>query len=119
MLVAEDDASIRLTLDFLLSDEGFEIHEARDGEEAVAMAQQLVPDILLLDGVMPKMDGRQVLDALRSDEHTKRIPVVVLTGTDLRSWGEWSNVLMIEKPFESDRLLAAIWSLLDPPQQPS
>lgn len=111
VLVAEDDSSIRLTLDFLLSDEGFAVHLASDGEEALALAEQIYPDVILLDGVMPKLNGREVLDRLRADDGLRHIPVIVLTGLERRDETDWPGTLFITKPFDPDELIAGIREL--------
>jgi two-component system, OmpR family, phosphate regulon response regulator PhoB len=108
VLVAEDDASVRMTLEFVLADEGFEVHLAEDGEEALLMAQKLVPDIILLDQIMPKMGGKEVLKALRSDEITSDIPVLVLTGMARGAPEEWPGAHFVGKPFNPDELIHRI-----------
>ena len=57
VLVAEDDPSVRMTIEFVLEDEGFEVHMAEDGAQALRIATELLPDIILLDQIMPKMNG--------------------------------------------------------------
>src|SRR5687767_1363869 len=80
VLVAEDDPSVRLTLEFVLQDEGFSVLVAGDGEQALAMAREVRPDVILLDHLMPKLAGRQVFEALRGSDSTSSIPVFVITG---------------------------------------
>ena len=66
VLIAEDDAGVRMTLEFVLADEGFEVLSAEDGEQALNLALERSPDAILLDGRMPKLTGKQVLTALRA-----------------------------------------------------
>src|SRR5918992_2101549 len=99
VLVAEDDASVRLTLEFVLRDGGFEVLFAHDGEEALRIARDSLPSAILLDQVMPKMDGKEVLSALRDHEPTSGIPVFVLTGMDRGSADEWPDAHFVGKPF--------------------
>src|ERR687898_1849006 len=88
VLVAEDDASVRMTIEFVLQDEGFEVVLAADGEQALRLAKKMLPHVILLDQMMPKLDGHGVLSALRDDEATRDIPVFVLSGMS-RSSGDW------------------------------
>ncbi|MDQ4064736.1 MAG: response regulator [Actinomycetota bacterium] len=112
VLVAEDDASVRLTLEFVLRDEGFEVVMARDGEEAVSLARDCGPDVILLDKIMPKMDGRDVLAALRADEATSEIPVFVLTGMARGPGDDWPGAHFIGKPFSPEKLVEKIHAVL-------
>lgn len=79
ILVAEDDKLISGSLCDALKVSGFEAEAALDGEEAVAKARQVLPDLILLDIMMPKLDGISVLWELKSAPETAKIPVVVLT----------------------------------------
>ena len=105
VLVAEDDASVRLTLEFVLTDGGFEVLFAHDGEEALRLAQTSLPSAILLDQVMPKMDGKEVLSALRDEESTAKIPVFVLTGMDRGAADEWEGAHFVGKPFSPGDLV--------------
>lgn len=79
ILVAEDDKLISGSLCDALKQNGFEAEQAFDGEEAVAKAKEIKPDLMLLDIMMPKMDGISVLWELKANPDTSGIPVVVLT----------------------------------------
>lgn len=107
VLVAEDDASVRMTIEFVLRDEGFEVVLVSDGEQALKFAKTMGPDAILLDQMMPKLDGREVLSALREDEKTRDIPVFVLSGMS-RSPGDWPGAHFVGKPFSPDDLVDRI-----------
>lgn len=79
VLVAEDSSTIRRLITARLKADGYEVIEAADGEEALRLAREGVPDLLVLDKVMPKLDGFEVIRALREDHRTSGIPVVMLT----------------------------------------
>ena len=79
ILVAEDEAYILKMLDFRLKSLGHEVIGAVDGGEALEFASREKPDLILLDIMMPVMDGFQVLQKLKSQEATKNIPVIILT----------------------------------------
>ena len=112
VLVAEDDASVRMTLEFVLQDEGFAVLVAGDGEQALAMAREERPDVILLDHMMPKLAGRQVFEALRGSDATSSIPVFVMTGM-IQGPGEWPGAHFVGKPFSPDDLIARIRGVLD------
>jgi DNA-binding response OmpR family regulator len=112
VLVAEDDPSVRLTLQFVLEDEGFEVFLAGDGEEALEVARAESPDVILLDQIMPKMDGKEVLAALRDDSSTKDVHVLVLSGMARGAPEDWPGAHFVGKPFTPDDLVARIRALI-------
>lgn len=113
VLVAEDDPSVRMTIEFVLQDEGFEVVLAEDGEQALRLARKVEPDVILLDQMMPKLDGRDVLTALRESEATRDIPVFVLSGMS-RTKGDWPGAFFVGKPFSPDDLVDRIREALVP-----
>ena len=112
VLVAEDDRSVRMTIEFVLEDEGFEVHMAADGAEALQKAREILPDVILLDQIMPKMDGKEVFAALRADESTRSIPVIVLTGMARGAPSEWPGAHFVGKPFAPEELVDQIRELV-------
>ena len=80
VLVIEDDRDTRTFLSEFLCEDGHETDEAAEGQAGLEMATANVPDVILLDVLMPKLDGFQVLAALRANERTSQIPVVMLSG---------------------------------------
>lgn len=86
VLTIDDDASVRLLLRAALKRAGVsEIHEAATGQEGVLLAQEALPDVILLDLVMPNMDGIQTWQALRQYDATADTPVVFMTASNARS----------------------------------
>lgn len=110
--MAEDDSSVRLTIEFVLEDEGFEVLLAEDGEQALNMARETVPDAILLDQMMPKLDGKEVYRELRDDPATREIPVFVLTGMSRGSGEGWEGAYFVGKPFNPDELIERIRKVL-------
>src|SRR6266566_7952807 len=80
ILIAEDSATIRRLVAARLAADGYDVVEAADGEEALDLARSDRPDLLILDKVMPKLDGFEVVRALRADPATEAVPIVMLTG---------------------------------------
>jgi two-component system alkaline phosphatase synthesis response regulator PhoP/two-component system response regulator VicR len=79
ILLAEDDRFLRRAAEAALKRAGFTVLAAADGEEALRMARAEKPDLVLLDLIMPKLQGFEVLKALKADPGTATIPVIVLS----------------------------------------
>ncbi len=79
VLVVDDEPFILRSLTFVLRKEGFDVSEARNGEEAIEMIRAELPSLVLLDVMMPKKNGYEVLNEIKSDEATKSIYVIMLT----------------------------------------
>jgi DNA-binding response OmpR family regulator len=79
ILVIDDDHDIVETIAFILRSKGFSVITAFDGNDGIIKAKDQQPDIIMLDLRMPQMDGFEVCNKLKSDDVTKRIPVIILT----------------------------------------
>ncbi len=82
ILFIEDEATLQKTIGETLRKEGYKVLSALDGETGLRLAQQELPDLILLDLILPKMHGLDLLAKLREDEKTKDIPVIVLTNIE-------------------------------------
>jgi DNA-binding response OmpR family regulator len=82
ILIADDDDGLRHLLRLVLCREGFEVIEAADGTEALARAYDSSPSLVLLDVMMPGLDGFDVCRQLRSDQRTHRLPIVFVSAID-------------------------------------
>jgi len=80
ILLVEDSKFLRLATERALARAGYDMSSAEDGEEALRLAREKMPDLILLDMLLPKMSGPDVLKALKTDPATKSIPVVVMSG---------------------------------------
>ncbi|RKZ11894.1 diguanylate cyclase response regulator [bacterium] len=121
ILVADDEPHIRRILQFLLEQEGFEVHLVADGEEAWKAVAGFHPDLVLLDVMMPKMDGYSVLKIIRAGFETSRLPVIMLTakGEDsdkVRGLQGGANDYVI-KPFNHEELILRVRNLLEATQR--
>lgn len=119
ILVADDEDSLRDVLCLHLQDLGYQVHAARDGAEALAMAQDLVPSLIVLDITMPKLNGWEVARRLRSASATADIKLLMLSGIGSEVLGAGLPVLGgdlgLEKPFELEELEEALTTLLAAP----
>lgn len=79
ILLVEDSKFLRLASERALTKAGYSVVSTDDGEQALRVAQERIPDLILLDMLLPKLGGEDVLRALKSDPATARIPVVVLS----------------------------------------
>jgi DNA-binding response OmpR family regulator len=105
VLVVEDKASLTQMLKFLFLSKGLKVEIAFNGREALEKALSLLPDLILLDIVMPEMNGFEVLEKLREKEATSRIPIIMLTARksreDMLRAKELGAVEYITKPFKA------------------
>jgi DNA-binding response OmpR family regulator len=85
VLVVEDEAHIRRVLEYNLKLDGFQVYLAEDGATGLKLAHEKVPDVILLDWLMPEMNGLQVLTELKNDSNTAHIPVFMLTARGMLS----------------------------------
>lgn len=79
VLIVEDDTSMLHILSYKITAEGFKVLEAKDGDEGLSIALREYPDLILLDLLLPKRSGLDMLEKLREDEKGKKIPVFILT----------------------------------------
>ena len=115
ILIADDEAGIRLTIGRML-DKDYVVLEAANGAEAVEISKGQKPDLILMDLIMPKMDGYTACSQIKADEETKGIPVIILTavGHELNKKyaTEMGAVGYITKPFSIKELINLITPLL-------
>lgn len=120
VLIVEDEPENRLLLNMILDVEGYEVIETEDGPSALAAAAAQAPDLILLDVMMPGMNGFAVFERLRADPGMRRIPVIMLTAlaqrTDVERAVEMGVEGYVTKPFEPAELLQAMEKALQKPK---
>jgi CheY-like chemotaxis protein len=118
ILVIDDEPTVRHILRIVLELAGHEVVLAEDGLRGIGVVRRQHPKLIVLDLMMPVMDGGTVLDHLQEDEKTRNIPVVVLTAAavgELRSRLERSGATRVmTKPFDPADVVAAVTDLLAP-----
>lgn len=116
VLIVDDDPSIRSMLGFIFEDEGFQVREAADGRAALAMLDDDAPDAMVLDLMMPELDGHGVLHLRRERDLAPDTRIVVLTAKTDPSDAVWCWELgadeYVNKPVEPERLLREVQALL-------
>jgi two-component system, OmpR family, alkaline phosphatase synthesis response regulator PhoP len=116
ILVVDDEIYIVHILDFSLGMEGYEVMTALDGEQALEKARASHPDLIVLDIMMPKLDGYETCKMLKADESTKDIPVILLSAkgrnVDQKVGFEVGADDYITKPFSPRKLVERINALL-------
>jgi DNA-binding response OmpR family regulator len=117
VLVIDDEAPIRLLCRVNLEAEGMQVLEAADGPSGLEKARAETPDVVLLDVMMPGLDGWRVAEELLDDERTRRIPIVFLTArAELRDRArgiDLGGVDYVTKPFNPVELAPLVRNLLD------
>ncbi len=116
ILVVDDEVYILHILDFSLGAEGYEVITAADGAEAIEKARQEKPDLVVLDIMMPKVDGFEACRRLKADPETREIPVILLTAkgreVDRKMGMEVGADDYIVKPFSPTKLIEKIGGFL-------
>ena len=111
VLIVEDDADLRQLYCRTLAMAGYDVTEARGGFEALRHLDSKLPDIVVLDLLLPGIDGRTVRDELASHALTRQIPIVVVTGL-AEKLESLDVACILRKPFSPDRLVEAVRTCL-------
>ena len=121
ILIADDEKDVRNLVRFAFERRGFEVIEAADGSEALTIANQESPDLILLDAMMPGMSGYEASRRLKKTEATKEIPIVFLSAKgqtyEVAEGLEAGAVAYIVKPFSPKELVAQVQEILQKHQR--
>ncbi len=117
ILIVDDEPNILVSLEYLMKREGYEVHLARDGQEAIEVLRRERPRLVLLDVMMPKKSGFEVCQEVRADESLKDTLVLMLTAkgreTDIaKGMGVGANAY-VTKPFSTRELVQKVSELLE------
>lgn len=116
ILAVDDEPNILLSLEYILEQEGYDVHVAHDGEEALEVAERIRPDLILLDVAMPRRDGYEVCRLLRQSSGLAGVRVLMLTAKgqplERKKGLEVGADVYVTKPFSADDLLEKIRTAL-------
>lgn len=116
ILFVEDDLSLQKSISYILEEEGFNVICTRTGEEAIELAKEKIPDLILLDLILPGIDGFSVCEILKKDIQTEKIFIIMLTGKgmveEIVEGLELYADDYITKPFEPKILIARIRAVI-------
>ena len=117
VLIAEDEETIVESLSFLMEKEGYDVSVATDGRTAISMIALDIPDMVLLDVMMPVCDGFEVVRAVRGDSNTRQVPIMMLTAktreVDRRKGLELGVDDFVTKPFSTRDVVSRVKALLE------
>ena len=123
ILIAEDEPSILMSLDFILRRAGWTVSAVTDGDAAVAAVRRLLPRIVVLDVMLPKRGGFDVLKEIRNSLETRSIPVLILTAKgqqqDRRTAEELGASGFVTKPYANAEVVGAVRQLLNEDGRPA
>ena len=112
ILIIEDEKLIIVSTQMVLESVGFQVEAATDGEEGIKKAKEIKPDLILLDIMMPGIDGWETLKRLKRDPETQGIPVVIFTAREHARGHQKSSEMgaagYFRKPFEPDELIELV-----------
>ena len=121
ILIVDDEFGILEVLESILSDAGFTVISAINGQEALARLQKTVPDLVILDFMMPLLDGAGVIKAMRADKRLSAVPVLLASALPEKTIADRCNGynVFLRKPYKTERLMEEISRLLDRSAPPS
>ena len=122
ILIADDEPNIVAAIEFLLKQRGHEVHTAPDGGEALRLVASVVPDLVLLDVMMPQVSGYEVCQTIRNRPEWRHIKIIMLSakGRDsevVKGLGMGAD-LYVTKPFSTRDLMTRIETLLESSSRP-
>ena len=116
ILIADDEPNIVISLEYLMKREGYQVLVARDGQEALDAVAAKVPDLMLLDVMMPRKTGFEVCQELRARPECQQLPIVMLTAkgrdTDVAKGQAMGATAYMTKPFSTRELVEKVRALL-------
>lgn len=112
ILIVDDEPNILMALEYTLKKNDFQVFIARDGEEAIAIAQDKIPDVVVLDIMMPKVDGFEVLNFIKKHKDLNKTKVIFLSAKnkekDIQKGLDQGADQYLTKPFSMKKLLQEI-----------
>jgi two-component system, sensor histidine kinase and response regulator len=116
VLIADDDPDTRVLLSLVLSEQGYELDTARDGVEALALAEHHRPDLVVVDHMMPRMTGMDCVTIMKGHPGLREVPVVLVTAAPaaVQAAGKLGFQAAVEKPLELEEFVRTVRRLCPP-----
>jgi CheY-like chemotaxis protein len=115
ILIVDDEFGILEVLESILKDAGFDVLSALNGQDALAHLQKTVPDLVIVDFMMPLLDGAGVIRSMRADDRLRAVPVILASALPEKSISERCTGynIFLRKPFKTERLMEEVFRLID------
>jgi CheY-like chemotaxis protein len=115
ILIVDDEFGVLEVLEFILSDAGFNVVSALNGQDALARLEETTPDLAIVDFMMPILDGSEVIKAIRSDQRLRDIPIILASALPEKTIRERCDgyTAFLRKPYKTEQLMEEISKLLD------
>ena len=115
ILIVDDEFGVLEVLEFILSDAGFNVVSALNGQDALARLEETTPDLAIVDFMMPILDGSGVIKAIRSDQRLRDIPIILASALPEKTIRERCDgyTTFLRKPYKTEQLMEEISRLLD------
>ena len=117
ILAVDDDADIKELMEFFLEKKGYKVTTANDGNKALEILETMKPDLIVIDMLMPGMDGVRTIEELNKNQVNRDIPIIMVSGArdemDLMKGLLERPIKYIEKPFSHEKLLSIIEQMLE------
>ncbi len=115
IFIMDDDLALQTVLEFALRDAGYDVVLANDGQDGLAQLQNLQPDLVISDLMMPNMDGVEAFQHLKERLQDDGIPIIIMTALNRKPWFadlEADGAVIIHKPFDIDFLMGLVKTTL-------
>ena len=115
ILIMDDDLAMQTVLEIALREAGYQVILANDGQEGIQKLQQLKPDLVVSDIMMPQMDGVETFHAIKEQLQDDGIPIFIMTALNRKPWFadmEADGAVIIQKPFEVDQFVRLVNDML-------
>jgi CheY-like chemotaxis protein len=116
IFIMDDDLALQTVLEFALRDAGYDVVLANDGQDGLAQLQNLQPNLVISDLMMPNMDGVEAFQHLKERLQDDGIPIIIMTALNRKPWFadlEADGAVIIHKPFDIDFLMGLVKTALD------
>lgn len=117
ILIIDDDLAMQTVLEIALREAGYRIILAGDGQEGLAKLNELNPNLIISDIMMPQMDGVETFDRMKEQLQEEGIPILIMTALSRKPWFadlEAEGAVILQKPFDIDKVLQLVHDMLDP-----